>query len=80
MRHRAIDLHTERHHMSTDLFAWTVRAMPIPPGKAEKVARSCCIGAKGPDQSGGMLAFTRKKFVGSYFALSAVRRVHCLSV
>ena len=28
---------------------------------------------------GGMLAFMRKKFAGSYLALSAVRRSHCLS-
>ncbi len=28
----------------------------------------------------GMLAFMRKKFVGSYFALRAVRRAHCWSV
>jgi hypothetical protein len=65
---------------TVDLFAWTGGAMSIPPGQAEKVARSCCIGAKDADQPGGMLAFMRKKFVGSYFALSAVRRVHCWSV
>src|SRR5215211_9202963 len=30
--------------------------------------------------AGGMLAFIRKKFVGSYLALRAVRRVHCWPV
>jgi hypothetical protein len=40
--------------------------MQVPPGRAEKVAGSCCIGAKDADQPGGMLAFMWKKFVGSY--------------
>jgi hypothetical protein len=34
----------------------------------------------GPGHPGGMLAFILKKFAGSYFALSAVRRVHWWSV
>jgi Sigma-70 region 2 len=39
-----------------------------------------CLGAYDSGYPGGMFAFIRKKFVGSYFALRAVSRVHCWPV
>jgi hypothetical protein len=53
---------------------------PIAAGaeKGNPLGRPLAADASG--YPGGMLAFMRKKFVGSYLALRAVSRVHWLSV
>ena len=63
--------------MSVDMVARAAGlVMPIGRGP-RRHPHPGCLGAYDSGYPGGMLAFIRRKFVGSYLALRAVSRVHC---